>query len=90
MADSGDGLQYHKVSQLLAYNQDSELVYFVGQSLSRVNGETVVTEQDMRPNVFVFSVRHGAVQCVSCRLVTCYRNKNSPSASSRTTVCLGK
>ena len=90
MAESADSLQYHKVSQLLAYNEDSDLVFFVGQSLSKVNGETVVSEHDMLPNIFVLNRLEGSVQCVSCRLVTCHRAKNSPSASDRAAVCLGK
>lgn len=87
MANSGNDLQ---VSQLLAYNADSQLIFFVGQSLSRVDGETVVTEQDMRSNIFIFSVHHGTTQCLTCRLVGCHRKRSSPLSSKQKGLsCLG-
>lgn len=86
MGDYGDeNLQYHKVFQLLSFNAQLNLVFFVGQSLSRIGDETIVNEQDMRPNIFVLSRTYRTVQCLSCRLVTCQRIKNSKSTLS----CLG-
>ncbi|KAJ6216381.1 hypothetical protein RDWZM_007538 [Blomia tropicalis] len=83
MGDYGDeNLQYHKVFQLLSFNAQLNLVFFVGQSLSRIGDETIVNEQDMRPNIFVLSRTYRTVQCLSCRLVTCQRIKNSKSTLS--------
>lgn len=78
--------QYYRVSQLLAYNRVSQIVFFLGQSLSKSSSlETFITEQDMRPNVFAFSVEHNTVSCLSCHLDQCHQQRNSdPSA-----LCIG-
>ncbi len=49
-----------------------------------------INEEDMRPNVFVFSRRHGTVQCLSCRLVGCLRLKSARPGRDKNGVCLGK
>lgn len=47
-----------------------------------------INEEDMRPNVFVFSRRHGTVQCLSCRLVGCLRLKSARPGRDKNGVCL--
>lgn len=80
--------QYYRVSQLLAYNRQSRLVFFLGQSLSKsgASQETIITEQDMRPNVFVFSLVHGTVACLSCDLDLCHQKR----AANPDDICIGK
>lgn len=80
--------QYYRVNQLLAYNRQSRLVFFLGQSLSKsANGqEPVITEQDMRPNVFVFSLTHGTVACLSCDLDLCHQKRIAKPDD----ICIGK
>lgn len=76
-----DYYQYYKITKLLAYNHRSELIFFIGQSLTKSGDESLVTEQDLRSNVYVFSVAHGTVHCVTCQLDVCYRNRQDNAHS---------
>ena len=91
-----DSRQYHQVLKLLAFNADFNLVFFVGQSMSGSSGDSdaAVSEQDMRPNIFVLSLVHRTVQCLSCRLVTCQRLKREQQQKQQqqqqaNRICLG-
>lgn len=75
-AGDEDSQPHYQIFELLGYNHRAKLVLFVGQSLSTpADAETAVAEQDMRPNVYAFSIDHSTVHCLTCQLVRCYQRK---------------
>nr|XP_046920005.1 dipeptidyl peptidase 4-like [Dermatophagoides farinae] len=71
--------QHYQIIELLGYNNHSKSVFFVGQSLNQSSndeGEKVISEQDMRINLFVFNLEHSLVHCITCQLIKCYQAKH--------------
>lgn len=76
--------QHYQIIELLGYNNHSKSVFFVGQSLNQSSygdEEKIISEQDMRINLFVFNLEHNLVHCITCQLVKCYEAKHRNNQS---------
>lgn len=81
VADGASDLQYYQIIELLGYFHESRLIFFIGQSLNQSNDENMISEQEMRVNLFVFSIDFNSVHCLTCQLVKCFRIKQENSSS---------
>lgn len=72
-----------QIEELLGYNSESRLIFFTGKSLNQTNFDSLedVPEQDIRSNLFVYSIDFGTIHCISCQLIRCYQMKQSDRSS---------